>query len=260
MPRRSKREESSESESESSSEVQVVPPKKRAFRCVDMHQEEKVGRYYSVSPIEAARKAFGKMCKRMEARGEKIPSKGMMVYIVETTKGSDRKIFAYKGRRYQADGRPTMVEHYYKDPVPSFDEDGNPPLDKLGNPVVNVDGEPFADEDGNPVPIRLPYINLHDSPPTCVEWKEVVEKKNGEKKRVKKKEIISNLAGESKLTMHRYRYDLISHGTIPDEVVTVARAKNVKVTSSEEDEASAEESPVVQRKEKKKSRRSKSKK
>lgn len=73
----------------------------RSFTVVDITKARKKvnigssGRYVSKSPVSAAKKAFGRICREKRYRGKCA----MVVTVQETTQGSGGKTYSYKVSR-----------------------------------------------------------------------------------------------------------------------------------------------------------------
>jgi hypothetical protein len=75
---------------------------KRSFKIVEVADARSPkgkhnlgGRYLGSTPLSAAKKAFTRVCRDSAIRGQCT----FVIKIQETTRGSNGKIFAYKGKR-----------------------------------------------------------------------------------------------------------------------------------------------------------------
>jgi hypothetical protein len=75
---------------------------KRSFKIVEVSdlrgqkgKHNLGGRYMSSTPLSAAKKAFSRVCRESAIRGQCT----FTIKIQETTRGSNEKIFTYKGKR-----------------------------------------------------------------------------------------------------------------------------------------------------------------
>ena len=57
------------------------------------------GRFVSSTPVGAAKKAFNAACRGKNIRGQCT----LVVYLQETTAGSDKKLYKYKLKRFKLD-------------------------------------------------------------------------------------------------------------------------------------------------------------
>ena len=67
----------------------------RLFKVTKVNRSKKInknGRYYSMNPVDAAKKAFTQICRMNNIRGKST----LIITLQETTKGSKHKLFSYK--------------------------------------------------------------------------------------------------------------------------------------------------------------------
>jgi hypothetical protein len=100
----------------------------RYFRIIDEETGKALGRYKGRNPKQAVGKAYSKLVKAYEKRGEKLPGK-LPIHIRESTRTGNKKIYSYYASRKELSeptvvtiksktgGLPKLVAHKYKNDI-----------------------------------------------------------------------------------------------------------------------------------------------
>lgn len=70
----------------------------RYFKLIDAKTMKSFGRYIGDNPKQAASKGFTKLVKKLKEAGKKVEGK-MTIYVRESTRGSNRKVYGYTASR-----------------------------------------------------------------------------------------------------------------------------------------------------------------
>jgi len=76
--------------------------KARYFKLVDPKTLKSTGRYTGETPKQAASKGYTKYIQKLKARGKKAPTE-TIIYLRESTRGSNRKVYGYSASRQKLD-------------------------------------------------------------------------------------------------------------------------------------------------------------
>src|ERR1700733_2082919 len=76
--------------------------KKRYFKLIDARTMKTFGRYTGDTPKQAASKGYTKLVQKGKAKG-KQPPKELVIYLRESTRNSNRKVYGYTASRVKLD-------------------------------------------------------------------------------------------------------------------------------------------------------------
>jgi hypothetical protein len=82
--------------------------KNRFFKRIDPETGEAIGRYTGATPKQAASKGYTKSVRKQKSIGKKVPAKSVL-YLRESTRGSQRKIYCYEAERLKLDEPQELI-------------------------------------------------------------------------------------------------------------------------------------------------------
>lgn len=120
----------------------VVPSKKLAFLAESTYSSE---RYIGNSPMQAAKRAFTRICQEMSGKEASIEFY-CTFYIKETTDGSAEKSYSYNGsKEIDSEGKGiTITVRVYRDPI------------KMKKPIMTIP------ENDPEKPLKVKIITVRD--------------------------------------------------------------------------------------------------
>jgi len=84
--------------SKSSKGSKTKKGKERYFKLVDARTNKSYGRYTGETPKQAASKGYTKLLQKLKLKGKTAP-KDTVIYLRESTRGSNRKVYGYSASR-----------------------------------------------------------------------------------------------------------------------------------------------------------------
>jgi len=94
--------------------VRVKGSNDRYFKMIDIKTGKSYGRYTGETPKQAASKSFTKLLQKLKDNGKSMGGKSVTIYLRESTRGSNRKVYGYKASRVKLD-KPQQLTIVDKD-------------------------------------------------------------------------------------------------------------------------------------------------